>query len=116
MTSKTAYYHYHHAPGYGRDDHMAGEVIARAARQLGYDTDHLIAQHMGLAAHAVPIGSCDVRVPATLGVQGRVRRRMTRALARAYREFARRPDCTIYVALCRPPADRAAAELKGAKA
>lgn len=91
-----SYYEYHHAHGYGRDDHMADEIIARAARRLGEDTGRYIAQAAGLASHSVPMRSMSVRLPAGPGV----RARMERALHEARQEVARR-DCAISVVCSR---------------
>jgi hypothetical protein len=87
------YYEYQHVPGYGRDDYMAEEIIARAARRLGaVGADHYIAQAVGLASHPIPLGSVEVRVPGGPGV----RRRMERALSAARREVRHR-DCLIEI-------------------
>ena len=94
----TTYYEYRHRPGYGRDDHMADEVIARAARRLGSGgCDDHIAASLGLVSHPVPLGGVEYRMPAAPGV----RRRMERALSAAQQEFARRQDCWVYVACVR---------------
>jgi hypothetical protein len=89
------YYEYRHIPGYGRADHMADELIARAARQLGYtEAQGYIAAACGFASHPVPQGSCTVRLPVARGTAARMRG----ALRRARREFLRDPDCWIAVA------------------
>lgn len=80
------YYEYVHRAGYGRDDHMADEIIARAARHLGMDTDGYLAQAVGLASHAVPMDRARVRLRAERGV----RARMQRALRDARREVLSR--------------------------
>lgn len=87
------YYTYVHRAGYGRDDHMAAELISRAARQLGLDTGDSIAQHVGLASHPVPLSSGEVRLASGPGV----RAKMTRAMRVARAELVRRPDCVIEV-------------------
>lgn len=88
------YYTYEHRPGWGRDDHLADEVIARAARQLGIaGTGSYIAQHLGLASHPCPNGTAEVRVAAVRGAKARMRG----ALRRARREFRRNPDCAIVI-------------------
>jgi hypothetical protein len=95
-TMTTTHYEYRHLAGHGRDDHMAGEIIARAARQLGMDSDGYIAAAAGLASHAVPLADPCVRLPSAPGV----RMRMERALEAARREVSRR-DCWIFVACVR---------------
>lgn len=87
------YYEYVHHAGYGRDDHMADELIARAARQLGLATGSRIAQACGLASHSVPMGSCTVRMPAERGTAARMRA----ALRRARSELRGYVDCSISV-------------------
>lgn len=89
-----ARYQYVHRPGYGRDDHLAGEWIARAIRQLGISgTDAYISAAMGFASHPVPMDLPEFSLPAGRGV----RQKMEAALRRAAREFQRRPDCYIVV-------------------
>lgn len=82
-------YEYEHRPGYGRHDHLADEVIARAAAYLGYDTGDVIAQHMGLASHPVPLPGIELRVPNESGAW----HRMHAALARARRDVL--PHCVV---------------------
>jgi hypothetical protein len=83
-----------HAAGYGRDDHLAGEVIARAARILGWvDADDYIMAAVGMGAHAVPQGNPQIRVPYSPAAK----RAMERAIRDARHEFARRPDCSVSV-------------------
>ena len=78
-----SYYEYVHRPGYGRMDHLADEVVARAARRLGTSgTDEYIAACVGLASHTVPMAGVSVRLPSGPGV----RRRMVAALRAAERE------------------------------
>lgn len=105
-----SYYTYRHRAGYGRDDHMADEIIARAARRLGGDTAGYIAQAVGLASHAVPMDSLRVSLPAAAGV----RRRMERALRLASREVPRR-DCRIDVVRVTVSRGRDHAEEEAAK-
>lgn len=98
MKKKQRYYTFVHYPGYGREDHLADDLIARAVRQLGGDTSHLVAQHLGLLSHAVPTNSLEVRLPAQRGVAARMRG----ALRRARREYPHRaygPDCAVVVEL-----------------
>lgn len=92
-TSKRVTYEYEHRAGYGRDDHMAEELIARAARQLGLDTSDRIAQCIGLASHPVPMGTSTVRLAAGRGV----RQRMSRALRAAHEEIGHYVDVRIDV-------------------
>lgn len=93
-----SYYTYVHRAGYGRDDHMADELIARAIRALGVPgAEASIAAAVGLASHAVPMDGANVRIPAGPGV----RVQMERALRSARREFARRPDLSVTVVCCR---------------
>jgi hypothetical protein len=87
------YLTYEHRQGYSRVDHMADEVIARAVRRLGGDTAGVIAQHVGLASHSVPMGRIEVRLPWSAATK----RAMVRALREARGEFASRPDCVIIV-------------------
>ncbi len=95
-----AYYEYSHAPGYGRDDHMADEIITRAAGYLGLNGagDHLLAC-VGLTSHSVPMGTSTIQLPVARGT----RRRMETALRKAFafmREHKLARDTCIYVA-CR---------------
>jgi hypothetical protein len=90
-----SYYTYVHWAGYGSDDHLADEWIARAARLLGVASDADVAEHVGMAAHAVHSGRGTVRVTHEPGV----RARMTRALKTARAEFEHRPDCLVSVEL-----------------
>lgn len=87
------YYTYIHRAGYGRDDHMADELIGRACRQLGGDAGSYIAEACGLASHSVPHSAPNVRVPPGKSV----RRTMERALRRAREEMAGRIDVVIDV-------------------
>lgn len=87
-----AYYEYIHRAGYGRDDHMADEIIARAARILGYAADGYIARAAGLASHPVPLGGVTVRLQADRGA----RQRMLSAL-RATRREVLSNDCHISI-------------------
>jgi hypothetical protein len=89
----TTYYEYVHSPGYGRDDHRADELIARAARHLGAAgaSAHVITA-LGLVSHGVPMGAASIRVPAGRGV----RQRMLRAIRAAFVE-CRQPSCAIGV-------------------
>lgn len=87
-----SYYTYESRPGYGRDDHMADEIIARAARRLGLaGAERFILQAAGFVSHAVG-ESAEVRIEGTPGT----RRRMERALSAARREVMR-PDCRIVI-------------------
>lgn len=80
----TSYYEYVHRPGFGRADHLADEIIARAARHLGArGCDGYIAACVGLASHAAPMPGASVRLAAGPGV----RRRMVAALRAAEREL-----------------------------
>lgn len=89
-----AYYELVHHAGYGRDDHLADEVIARAARILGLSgADGYIAAAAGFASHACPMEHAVVRLPVARGVAVRLRA----AVRRAKREYLRRPDCCIAV-------------------
>ena len=90
-------YEYQHRAGYGRDDHLADELIARAARQLGCDVDARIAAHAGFISHPCPIGAGTVRLPVERGT----RARMEGALRRARNEFLHRPDCAVVVVCIR---------------
>jgi hypothetical protein len=85
----SSYYTYEHCAGYSHDDHLADEVIARAAAYLGYDTGDVIAQHMGLASHPVPLPGIELRVPNESGAW----RRMQAALANARRDVL--PHCVV---------------------
>lgn len=96
-----SYYTYVHRAGYGRDDHMADEIIARSARQLGLDTGSAIAQHCGMASHSCPMPASEVRIPSAPGV----RRRMLRAIRAAEREVLSH-DCLISVELRRTRRER----------
>lgn len=89
------HYRYRHQPGYGGHDHMADEIIARAARRLGLDTGAYITQAAGYAAHGVPMAHAVVRLPVGRGVQ----RRMADALRWARLEVTCR-DCRIVVVPC----------------
>ena len=89
------YYTYQHREGYGSDDHMADEIICRAARQLGIDTGTAIAAAVGLASHAVG-DSHRVEIPSGPGVAARMRS----ALRRARQEVGRN-DCCIEVVCMR---------------
>jgi hypothetical protein len=90
------YYEYKHREGYGSDDHMANEIIARAARQLGFEVDDQIAQCVGLANHSVPMTRFTVRSDDGPNV----REKMERALRLAKNEVLRR-NCCIEVVCCR---------------
>lgn len=75
------YYIYSHHPGYGRHDHMAPEIIARALSYLGHDNmNHMILASMGFLSHGCPLNVHDVKIPSRPGM----RRKMERALRRAY--------------------------------
>lgn len=89
-----ATYAYVHHAGYGRDDHMADELIARAIRQLGGDTGSAIAAHVGLASHPIPAPGVAVYLE---GHENK--RRMVSAMRRAKREPGVRGchDCCIAV-------------------
>lgn len=101
---QVTYYEYAHLAGYGREDHLADEVIARAARALGLDgADAYIAEAVGLASHAVGNRAL-VRMPAGPGV----RLRMERALRTARTEI--RADCRIVVRCLREVRERADGE------
>ena len=91
----TPYYEYAHRAGYGRDDHRANELIARAARLLGLDTGMRVAQCIGLASHAVPMGGATVRLDGA-----KARTRMIRALREARTEIGYYVDVSIVV-VCR---------------
>jgi hypothetical protein len=87
-------YEYVHRRGYGGDDHLAEEVIARAARILGaQDAAERVAQCVGLQSHAVPMAAGTYAIDAGPGV----RARMERALRAAYSEMPCRVDCLIEV-------------------
>jgi len=88
-----SYYTYIHRAGYGRDDHRAPEIIARAALHLGLDgAEHAVLQSIGFASHACPLHVGEVRLPYAAGM----RHKMVRALRLAFRE-ARQPDCRVDV-------------------
>lgn len=90
----TTYYTFRHFPGHGRDDHMADEIIARAARRLGLDTDARIRQHIGFASHSVPMGGIVISVPVARGAKAR----MLRALRAAKAEItAKYISCLVAV-------------------
>lgn len=96
-----SYYEYRHYAGYGRHDHMADEIIARAAAYLGADGagEHLL-RCVGLADHAVGDMGCTVRMPYAPGV----RAQMERALRQAYGDMRRNHwarDCRIEVVCLR---------------
>jgi hypothetical protein len=99
MKKSTTYYTYRHWQGYGREDHLANELIARAMRRLGLSTGTYIAASMGLLSHPVPMASPDSRMSPAPGI----RSRMETALRRAKLEMAccwgRRhgPDCSVSV-------------------
>lgn len=79
----SAHYEYVHRAGYGRMDHLADEIIARAARRLGASgADGYIAACVGLASHSVPMAGASFRLPAGPGV----RRKMISALRAAEKE------------------------------
>jgi hypothetical protein len=89
---------YQHRAGYGRHDHLAQEVIARAMRRLGYDTEHLIAQHVGLAAHPCPLQAIKVRLIAKDAKEAaRIATQMRQAISAARCELPIRPDTRIDV-------------------
>jgi hypothetical protein len=89
----SSYYTYVHRPGYGRDDHMAPEILARAAAILGLQgADHAVAQALGLEGHACPLGIPEIRISSGQGVRGR----MAAALRQARRDSPRR-DCLIEI-------------------
>lgn len=93
-----AHYEYVHQAGYGRDDHRADELIARAARILGLDGSHAyVAASVGLVSHAVPMGRAQVRLPAVRGA----RARMVSALRAARREIGHYVDTSIAVVCVR---------------
>lgn len=97
------YYEYVHQPGYGRDDHRASELIARAARILGVGgAGAYVAQALGLASHPVPIGSPVVRLPCERGAKTR----MVAALRAAHREIGHYVDTSIAVVCVRERAGR----------
>ena len=79
----STYYTYVHLAGYSRVDHLAPELIARAARRLGLDTGSAIAAACGLVSHAVPSSCGEVRVSSS----PTTRRRMLSALRAARGEF-----------------------------
>ena len=80
-----SYYTYQHVPGWGRDDHMASEIIARAATHLGIGgASREVAAAAGLASHSAP-HVVEVRLPVERGVANRMRG----ALRRAKSEVAR---------------------------
>lgn len=87
------YYCYVHRSGYGQHDHLAGEVIARAARRLGLDIGDRVAQCVGLASHAVPMVQATVQLAPVKGV----RERMARALLSARAEMPIRVSCSIEI-------------------
>ncbi len=94
---ETQNYEYVHRPGYGRDDHMADEIIARAARILGLaGAGQYVQAATGMAPHPVPMGRARVSLPSGLGV----RARMEAALREARTEVVCR-DCAIEVVLVR---------------
>jgi hypothetical protein len=98
-----AHYEYLHQPGYGRDDHRASELIARAARILGAgSTDAYVAQALGFAPHPVPMGSIAVRLPCERGTKAR----MIAALRAARREVGHYVDTSIAVVCVRERAGR----------
>lgn len=101
-----ARYEYQHYAGYGRDDHMADEIIARAARHLGFDgAGEYVLAARGFVSHAVPMGSPVVSLPCCPGV----RRRMLSALRKAMREVLSN-DCAISVVCRRERLVRSGAE------
>lgn len=92
-----SHYTYRHRAGYGREDHLADELIARAIRQLGISgVEGTIAAHLGLTSHAVPVVGVNVVLPARRGVKAR----MLGALRRARREVGRYWDCAVTVVRC----------------
>lgn len=94
MAKASVYYEYLHQPGYGRDDHRADELIARAARILGLDGAHArVAASVGLVSHSVPMGSVFVRLPARRGTKAR----MVSALRSARAEIGHYVDTSIAV-------------------
>jgi hypothetical protein len=89
-----SYYTIVHLPGWGRDDHMADEIILRAARRLSLASTADVARAAGLISSS----SCharELRVPRAAGAKARV----LRALRAAFGEI-RSNDCRIAVA-CR---------------
>lgn len=87
------YYVYNNKQGYGHTDHLAPEVIARAARLLGLaGADEAVLQHAGFASHAVGVSS-SVRLPYAKGVG----KRMQKALDAAREEMPCRVSTCIEV-------------------
>ena len=86
-------YTYRHHPGRGSTDHLADEVIARAARILGLPgADAYVRQAAGYDAHAVPMP----RPRVTLwGADAR--KRMEAALVEARAAMPCRVSCVIAV-------------------
>jgi hypothetical protein len=62
------YYTFTHHAGYGRGDHLADEVIARALGAMGYDTGDRLLAATGFAAHSCPMPGIDVRIDAAPGI------------------------------------------------
>lgn len=85
---------YRHHPGHGSTDHLAAEIIARAARILGLDgAEQAVRQTAGYAPAAVPM-----RAAVTLRGDGRsVRPAMTRAIRDARDEMPCRTSCCISI-------------------
>lgn len=77
----TERYEYEHVAGYSRLDHLAEEIIARAARHLGLAGDRDVARELGMVSRAVGGGSVRVSLPVARGTRQRMRGALRRAEA-----------------------------------
>lgn len=88
---KYDYVTYRHREGFGRTDHLADEIIVRAARILGLCGDRPVAEAAGFASHAVG----QTHAVRLRGADAK--KRMRAALRAARAEMPCRTDCRIDV-------------------